>query len=459
MTDFGNAAKACAVNPLKLSPALGGALAFLGLDRCLPMLHGGQGCTAFSLVLAVRHFRETIPLQTTAMSELSTILGGADNVEQAIGTIYDRARPNVIGICTTALTETRDDDISAELPFILERHPEWQDLDVILASTPDYAGGLEAGWSRAVEAMVQALVEPSGRRRTLRRVNLLAGSHLSPADVEELRETIDGFGLKAIVLPDLSGSLDGHVPDDFVPTSLGGTPADLIRGMGESVMTLAIGEQMRPAAKALAERSGVPFTVFDRVTGLEAFDAFVATLMDISGTGPNDRLQRQRSRLVDAMLDGHFFFGGRCAGVAGDPDLALAMSGLLADLGCTVTRAVTTAQTPATEHIAANAVMVGDLDDLEQGLGESPALIVANSHAKDLSDRVGASLFRAGFPVYDRLGAPQRVSVGYRGTRDLVFALGNLLMDHDDTHPHPAGETTGERENHDRHIDATLAAG
>ncbi|TVR99925.1 MAG: nitrogenase iron-molybdenum cofactor biosynthesis protein NifN [Rhodospirillales bacterium] len=459
MTDFGKVAKAAAVNPLKLSPALGGALAFLGIDRCLPMLHGGQGCTAFSLVLAVRHFRETIPLQTTAMSELSTILGGADNVEQAIATIYDRAHPRVIGICTTALTETRDDDISAELPFIVERHPEWQDLDVILASTPDYAGGLEVGWSRAVTAMVNALVEPAGRRRTLRRVNLLAGSHLSPGDVEELRETIEGFGLRVIVLPDLSGSLDGHVPDDFVPTSLGGTPADLIRGMGESVITLAIGEQMRPAAEALAERTGVPFTVFDRVTGLEAFDAFVAALMEVSGNGPNERLRRQRSRLVDAMLDGHFYFGGRKAAVAGDPDLALAMSGILADLGCTVARVVTTAATPAADRVPAESVMVGDLDDLERDLGPSPALIVASSHAKALSDRLGASLFRAGFPVYDRLGAPQRVSVGYRGTRDLVFALGNLLMEHDDAHPHPAGEDPGERESDGRHFDATLAAG
>ena len=66
--------KSCAIKPLKLSPALGGALAFLGLDRALPLLHGSQGCTAFALVLAVRHFREAIPLQTTAMSEISTIL-------------------------------------------------------------------------------------------------------------------------------------------------------------------------------------------------------------------------------------------------------------------------------------------------------------------------------------------------------------------------------------------------
>ena len=65
--------KACTVNPLKMSQPIGAALAFLGLDKCMPLMHGSQGCTAFGLVLFVRHFREAIPLQTTAMNEVTTI--------------------------------------------------------------------------------------------------------------------------------------------------------------------------------------------------------------------------------------------------------------------------------------------------------------------------------------------------------------------------------------------------
>ena len=56
------------VNPLKMSAPLGGALFFLGLDKSLPVFHGSQGCTSFALVLLGRHFKESIPLQTTAMS-------------------------------------------------------------------------------------------------------------------------------------------------------------------------------------------------------------------------------------------------------------------------------------------------------------------------------------------------------------------------------------------------------
>ena len=99
--------KACAVNPLKMSQPIGGALAFMGLRGAMPLLHGSQGCTSFGLVLFVRHFKEAIPLQTTAMSEVATVLGGLDNVEQAVLNIYNRAKPELIGICSTGVTETK----------------------------------------------------------------------------------------------------------------------------------------------------------------------------------------------------------------------------------------------------------------------------------------------------------------------------------------------------------------
>ena len=91
--------KACAVNPLKMSQPIGGALAFMGLRGCMPLLHGSQGCTSFGLVLFVRHFKEAIPMQTTAMSEVATVLGGYENVEQAVLNIIKRTKPEIIGIC------------------------------------------------------------------------------------------------------------------------------------------------------------------------------------------------------------------------------------------------------------------------------------------------------------------------------------------------------------------------
>ena len=429
--------KAVSTNPLKVSPALGAALAFLGVDRCVPLFHGSQGCTAFALVLMVRHFREAIPLQTTAMNELSTILGGADHIEEAIINLRSRAQPRVIGLCSTALTETRGEDMAGDLKEIRARHPEWSDLDVIYASTPDYLGGLQEGWGAAVKAMIQAVVPEAPCQKPLRQVNLLPGSHLTPGDVEELRDLIESFGLQAVVLPDLSRSLDGWVPDTHVPTSLGGTTLEEARGLGQSMLTIAIGEHMRPAAEVLTARTGVPHRVLATVTGLDAVDALVETLIQISGSGPTDRLKRDRSRLVDAMLDGHFPFGEAKVAIAAEPDLLLALSRLVTSLGAKVNAAVTSVSADTLAEVPAETVRIGDLGDLEEAaLGAD--LILTNAHGADIAQRLGCPIYRVGFPIFDRLGAGHAISVGYRGTRRLIFDLANLLLDHGGEH-HAAG--------------------
>ena len=120
----GPATKACTVNPLKMSQPLGAALAFLGIAGSMPVFHGSQGCTAFGLVLFVRHFRESIPLQTTAMNEVTTILGGGENIEKALLNIHKRAKPAFIGIASTGLTETKGDDVAGDLRLIKDAHPE-----------------------------------------------------------------------------------------------------------------------------------------------------------------------------------------------------------------------------------------------------------------------------------------------------------------------------------------------
>ena len=107
--------KATAVNPLKSSQPMGAAMAFLGIDGALPILHGSQGCTSFALVLLVRHFKHTVPLQTTAMDQMATVVGGAEFLEKALVKLKARTWPRLIWICTTAVAETRDEDIAGDI--------------------------------------------------------------------------------------------------------------------------------------------------------------------------------------------------------------------------------------------------------------------------------------------------------------------------------------------------------
>ncbi len=176
--------KACAVNPLKMSQPLGACYAFLGLSNTMPMMHGSQGCTSFGLVLLVRHFKEAIPMQTTAMNEVSTILGGMDNIEQAVLNIKKRANPALIAIASTGLTETKGDDVDGYLRLIRARHGETlAGTEVVYVSTPDYVGAFQDGWAAAVKALVEAFTEPV-TQRVKGRIGVLPGAHLTPADLE-----------------------------------------------------------------------------------------------------------------------------------------------------------------------------------------------------------------------------------------------------------------------------------
>jgi nitrogenase molybdenum-iron protein NifN len=439
--------KAAAINPLKMSQPLGGALALLGIDSCLPCFHGSQGCTAFGLVLMVRHFREAIPLQTTAMDQVQTILGGYDNLEAAVLTMYERNKPEVIGVCSTGLTETKGEDMQGALTIFRKKHPEVAEkCNIVFINTPDFTGGLEDGFANTVTAVIDAMVEPAPVK-VGNRVNVLAGSHLTPGDVEEIRDLIEGFGLSPVILPDLSTSLGGRQPDDFKATTLGGVTAAEIKGMGAAVLTLVIGEHMRKPAEALERKTGVPFKLFERLVGLEAVDAFIRTLAELSGQPVPARVRRQREHLVDGMLDGHFYFSRKRVAVALGPDLLYAYCGFLQEMGCEVTAAVAPTQSAILEKIRAWSLLVGDHEDFET-LSRGADLVVSNSHARMSVSRSGTPLVRAGFRTFDRLGAGHRVVVGYRGIRDLLFEIGNIFLANDHEHSLHDGGMDSSAEGH-----------
>lgn len=423
--------RALSTNPLKSSAPLGAALAYLGIEKSVPLFHGSQGCTAFAMVHLVRHFKEAVPLQTTAMNEVSTILGGADQIEEAIGNLRNKAQPKFIGIASTALTETRGEDVPGDLKLILGRRDDFADTKVVYASTPDFDGGLQDGWAKAVEAIVTALVPADTDRDVqMRQVNLLCGSHLTPADIEELARMVRSFGLNPIILPDISTSLDGHVSDDWSGTSLGGTPLADIEAAGRSAFTLAIGEQMRGAAKIIENRAMVPYRVFQSVTGLKPVDAFVRALMELSGRqDPPASIKRDRSRLVDAALDAHFFTGGLKVAIGADPDLLFSLSNALASMGAEIVTAVTTSPHFLVDRVPADEVILGDLGDFERAARAAGAdLLMTHSHGRHAEHRLGKPLLRVGFPVFDRIGAQDICRVGYRGSRAFLYEVANIVQ-------------------------------
>lgn len=428
--------KAMSVSPLKSSQPIGASLAFLGINQAMPLMHGSQGCTAFAKVFFVRHFREPIPLQTTAMDQVSTVLGADESIVEALDTICKKSAPAMIGLCTTGLSETQGADIRRMVKVFRERHPEHAGTAVVAVPTPDFTGCMESGYAAAVHAMIEQLVPDVHEVGPVRgegatQVNVLPGSLLTPGDVETLKLLIESFGLQPVMIPDLSGSLDGHLGDSpFSAITTGGLDVSAFRGLSRAAATIVVGGSMNKAADLLRERTGVQDFRFETLMGLEPVDRLVAKLAQVSGRPVPDILERQRRQLQDAMLDTHFMLGLRRVAIAADPDHLLALTALLNGMGAEVVAAVAPMRTQRlTEARSPAVVQIGDLEDLERMAREAGAeVLVGNSHLAESALRLNLPLLRAGFPQYDHLGGYQRTWIGYQGTRQILFDLANLLL-------------------------------
>ena len=427
--------KALSVNPLKASQPVGGTLAVLGFDKAMPMLHGSQGCTAFAKVFFVRHFREPIPLQTTAMDQSSSVMGADENVVEGIKAIAEKSNPALIVVLTTGLAETQGADVYRNLREFREKYPQFDHIAVVVVNTPDFTGCVETGYATTVYEIIKALVpnaadagtKPNNRPR---QVNVLVSPMLTSGDLEALRDTIEQFNLRPVFVPDISDSLDGHLTDDdFSPVTIGGTPISELKTLGEATATLVIGASMQKVGELLHEKTGVPTYHFEHLYGLHANDDLIITLANISGQPVPEKLERQRAQLQDAMLDTHFMLGQLRVAIAADPDQLNAFSHLLASMGADIVAAVTTAHTPVLANMPVKQIKIGDLEDLELLAKEHKAqLLIGNSHTVASAERLGIPILRAGFPLYNVMGGYQKTWIGYRGSRQALFDLANLVI-------------------------------
>ncbi|MDD2308318.1 MAG: bifunctional nitrogenase iron-molybdenum cofactor biosynthesis protein NifEN [Desulfuromonadaceae bacterium] len=418
--------KAATVNPQKNSPALGATMAYLGINNMLGLLHGAQGCSTFIRLQLSRHYKESIALNATAMSEDSAIFGGWENLKKGIGRVIEKFNPEVVGVMTTGLTETMGDDVNKIIQEFRAEHPEHDAVPIIWASTPDYCGSLQEGYATTVEAIVTSLTE--GGDLITDQVNLLPGAHLTPADVEELKELIESFGLRLLTIPDISNAMDGHIDEVVSPLSTGGISVEDIRKAGRSAATLYVGDSLAKAAIRLKEKFGIPAYGFTSLTGLAETDCFMEVLSAISGRPIPEKHRRWRSRLMDAMVDSHYQFGTKKVAIALESDNLKTLTGFLAGMGCEIQAALSATRTRGLDGLSCDNVFVGDLEDLEEA-GKGADMIVANSNGRQAATKlkIGAHL-RAGLPVFDRLGAHQKMWVGYRGTLNLIFEIANLFQ-------------------------------
>ena len=413
---MGTAMKPLHVNPVRLSQPMGATLAFLGVDKCMPLMHGAQGCASFTKVFLTRHFCDPIAIQTTAVTDISAILdGGGAIIAQAVENITAKVSPELIGLFSTGLTETKGDDLAGAAKSLK--------LPCVHVNTPDFEGGLESGWAKAVSAMISQLTNPS-TFTCKGRIALLPHVGMSALEVEHLKQMIEAFGLEPIVLPDISLSLDGHLGEKQTALSSGGTSVEQIKKLASVEACISIGASMSECAKLLQEKNpAIIHHSFMHLSGLEATDSLVSLLLKISQKEAPSSIKRWRARLQDALLDTHEILGSRKIALIGEGDEIAHYGALLKEAGAILNPVIGANSSENLENLSG---FVGDFEDLEKAM-DGVDLVIGNSHAKAIASRFHIPWITRGYPHWHRVGAPMRQSILYEGGCMSLFEIANAL--------------------------------
>ena len=410
------------INPIKLSQPMGSLLCFLGIKNCMPLMHGAQGCASFSKVFFTRHFSDPIAVQTTAVNDITAVIDGGDySISEAVKNITKKVKPDLVGLFTTGITETKGDDIKGA-SFLLKD----QQL-ITYVHTPDFEGGLESGYAKSIEAIIDQLVEPK-ESIDPKKALLIPNVNLTPIEVEKIKEQISLFGYEVFALPDLSESLDGHLGLKQGALSSGGISVDEIKSLGDSCIVVTVGSSVKKAGEKFLEKN--PKTKhlhFDTLSGLLNIDRFYKELMEIKGLSkPVPSVVRWRKRLQDALLDTHFAIGGTKVVIALEPDQAFSVATTITEAGADVKTIVVPTKTELLEDTQCDNIVVGDFEDVENALKDAD-LLITNFHGERVANKHGKALILRGFPNYEIVGNQMINDTLYEGSCYLLFEVANTL--------------------------------
>lgn len=424
------------INPSKMCQPMGAVQALLGVRGAMPLIHGSQGCSTYMRFQLCRHFREPVNVSSTSMSEGTVVYGGEANLLKALETIWKEYKPELIGVTSSCLTETIGDDMGLIIRKFQQEYPNEELPPIINISTPSYSGSHVDGYDKTVKSLIENLAystQPNGK------INIITGN-ISPADVREVKEILELLDLESIILTDSSESLDAPHTDSvsFLPSE--GITIDELRDTANSKVTLSLCKHADSGAKFLEKRFDVKSISGFLPVGLQSTDSFISSICELNGFKVPVKLEKERGRLIDAMVDAHPYNYGRKVAIYGDPDVVVALARFTAELGmipaivCTgakSSRFLNDMEIVAEESCSSPVVLEGcDLYDLHQQIKENPVdLLIGNSYGARIAKEENIPHLRMGFPIYDRLGAQRMSMVGYNAGINLVDTISNIILE------------------------------
>ena len=433
------------VNPCSMCMPMGSVLVFRGIENCMTLFHGSQGCSTYMRLYLAHHFREPVDIASSALSEKGAVYGGAANLKQGLRNVIKGYNPKAIGIATTCLAETIGDDVPQIVREFQAEEPLAKDVTFISVSTPSYAASHEVGYRVALKNLVQTLAKRSmPGKQSSGKINILVGSIVSPADVRYLKRLLDDWGHRYILLPDISETFDAPLSEDLPRIPLGGTPLDDIRDSANSLATVTVGGLLQEpgAGDFLRREFDLPHKPLPLPIGLEYCDRLVACLEELTGEAMPESYERERGRLLDTMVDAHKIVADARTAVFGDTETVLGLVRLMTELGMRPQIIATGAINPAFAEAAAglapgSRIMTGaDYSEIAEEVSTRDIeLMVGPFTGRQTARKEKVPLLRVGLPNHDRFGASHQLMLGYEGTMHLVDRLANALIESKESRP------------------------
>lgn len=412
-------------NSCKLCAPLGASLVFKGIEGCVPLIHGSQGCATYIRRYMISHFKEPVDIASSNFSEEATIYGGSRNFITGIDNIIKQYKPQVIGIASTCLSETIGEDIPGHIYNYCDNNKSsGRALPLFVhASTPSYCGSHAEGFHTTVLATVKTLAECESAGN---HITLFPGM-VSPADIRYMKELLEDFNLKRIVFPDYSETLDNEFTSEYQLIPAGGTPVYEIRRIGNSKAVLEFGAKFNKGVNRTKNEGSVhtagewlESNFFIRnfqmplPIGIAATDKLIAVLEDLSGRKLPEKHSKERGRLVDAYVDAHKYVFGKKALLYGEEDFVTAMADWCREIG-----------------VEPFFITGTDFETLrEHAENFKPDFLLGNSKGYYIARERKIPLVRVGFPIHDRFGANRMHHIGYRGTQELFDRVVNALIEY-----------------------------
>ena len=434
------------INPILNCQPCGAQYAGIGVKDCIPLVHGGQGCSMFVRLLFAQHFKENFEIASSSLHEEAAVFGGSKRVEEGIEVLARRyPHLRVIPVITTCSTEIIGDDVEGSLRKAGRRLKEiFPDREIFLVPvhTPSFKGSHVSGYNECVTSLVKTMAkktEPNGK------INVFTG-WVNPGDVTAIKGYLKEMGVEATVLLDIEG-LDSPMLPNKAITTYGATTVEDIAGTGDALGSICLSRYEGATAATYLERKfAVPAVVSSTPIGIKNTDEMLVNMSKLSGKPIPESLIKERGLALDSLADlAHMFFAGKKVAIYGNPDLAIGLAQfckeveldpallLLGDDAHNYSKDPRIIELQNSLDCELEVVCNADLWELEDRIKNKGAkydLIMGHSKGRYIAMDANIPMVRVGFPTFDRAGLYRQPIIGYKGAAWLGDLIANTLFAH-----------------------------